>query len=284
MAGIGGERTRFIHQLWFFGFLPSLSAARPRVQHTVPFRNPEQLSLVGPDTAGMAAEHRRTGHGAVRVSVHGKFAMPRKMSSRRDLRVAMLREFAGKFVAATNRDLASEIGRGNFREDLYYRLCADIVRTPTLKEQLMDRPEDLLELTRFIARELLVELPDEAESLASETVHWVEKHFGNSYDWPGNIRELEQCVRNVMIRKSYTPSSRISSPISNIVPDRSTLGVDAFVQSLLAGEMTLDEVSELYVTMVYAQLGQYDLVGKKLGLDWRTVKDKVKLELLSKLK
>ena len=47
MAGIGGERTRFIHQLWFFGFLPSLSAARPRVQHTVPFRNPEQLSLVG---------------------------------------------------------------------------------------------------------------------------------------------------------------------------------------------------------------------------------------------
>ena len=36
--------------------------------------------------------------------------------------------------------------------------------------------------------------------------------------------------------------------------------------------------------MVYAQLGQYDLAGKKLGIDWRTVKDKVKVELISKLK
>jgi transcriptional regulator with PAS, ATPase and Fis domain len=194
------------------------------------------------------------------------------------------RTFLGKFVTATNRDLASEIDRGNFREDFYYRLCADIVRTPTLKEQLMDRPEDLLELTRYIARELLDKLPDEAELLALEVVQWVEKHFGNSYAWPGNIRELEQCVRNVLIRKSYTPSSRIPSPNSHAAPDRSVQGVDAFVRSLLAGEMTLDEVSEHYVTMVYSQLGQYDLAGKKLGLDWRTVKDKVKPELISKLK
>jgi len=194
------------------------------------------------------------------------------------------RDFLGKFVTATNRDLAAEMGRGNFREDLYYRLCADILRTPTLKEQLMDRPEDLLELTRFIARELLNELPDEAEILAVEVVEWVEKHFGKNYDWPGNIRELEQCVRNVLIRKSYMPSSRIPALNSHASPDRSVQGVDAFVRSLLAGEMTLDEVSEHYVTMIYSQLGQYDLAGKKLGLDWRTVRDKVRPELIHKLK
>lgn len=194
------------------------------------------------------------------------------------------RHFLGKFVTATNRDLTIEIGRGNFREDLYYRLCADIVRTPTLQEQLMDRPEDLLELTRFIARGILIQLPEEADSLASEVVHWVEQHFGNSYDWPGNIRELEQCVRNVLIRKAYTPTCLAPSAVLNMVPVRPARGVDAFVRSLLDGEMTLDEVSELYVTMVYAQLGQYDLAGKKLGIDWRTVKDKVKVELISKLK
>ena len=194
------------------------------------------------------------------------------------------RRFLGKFVTATNRDLTTEIGRGNFREDLYYRLCADIVRTPTLQEQLMDRPEDLLELTRFIAKGILIQLPEEADSLASEVVHWVEQHFGNSYDWPGNIRELEQCVRNVLIRKSYTPTGLIPSAVLNKVPVRPAQGVDTFVRSLLDGEMTLDQVSELYVTMVYAQLGQYDLAGKKLGIDWRTVKDKVKVELISKLK
>jgi len=194
------------------------------------------------------------------------------------------RRFAGKFVAATNRDLASEIDRRHFREDLYYRLCADMVRTPTLHEQLMDRPEDLLELTRFFARKLLVDLPEEVDLLAFEVVEWVEKQFGKNYDWPGNIRELEQCVRNVLIRKSYMPSSRTPAPSSHASPDRSVQGVDAFVRSLLAGEMTLDEVSEHYVTMIYSRLGQYDLAGKKLGLDWRTVRDKVKPELISKLK
>lgn len=194
------------------------------------------------------------------------------------------RHFLGKFVTATNRDLMTEIGLGNFREDLYYRLCADVVRTPTLQEQLVDRPEDLLELTRFIASGILIELPDEADSLASEVAHWVEQHFGNSYDWPGNIRELEQCVRNVLIRKSYTPVGRIPAVDPNGVPDRPAQGIDTFVRSLLAGQMTLDEVSELYVTMVYVQLGQYDLAGKRLGVDWRTVKDKVNVELISKLK
>lgn len=194
------------------------------------------------------------------------------------------RHFLGKFVTATNRDLTTEISRGNFREDLYYRLCADIVRTPTLQEQLQDRPEDLLELTRFIAKGILIQLPAEAEALSSEVVQWVEQHLGRGYDWPGNIRELEQCIRNVLIRKSYTPTGRIPPAVLNCPPQRSEQDIDAFVRSLLDGEMTLDEISQLYVTMVYAQLGQYDLAGQRLGVDWRTVKDKVKVELISKLK
>ena len=112
----------------------------------------------------------------------------------------------------------------------------------------------------------------------------MEKHFGGSYDWPGNIRELEQCVRNVMIRKSYTPSSRIPAQIANVVPDYSLRSAEAFVRSLLAGEMTLDDVSAHYVSMVYAQAGRYDIASQKLGVDWRTVKDKVKPELVSKFK
>ena len=195
-----------------------------------------------------------------------------------------LHRFLGKFVTATNRDLAAEISQGHFREDLYYRLCADMVRTPTLQEQLMDRPEDLLELTRFIARRLLVELPDEADSLASEAVRWVEQHFGNSYDWPGNIRELEQCVRNVLIRKSYKPSRRIALQRPDAIPLHSMRGTDEFVRSMLAGEMTLDEVSVHYASLVYAQVGRYDLVSHRLGVDWRTLKNKLNYDLISKFR
>lgn len=193
-------------------------------------------------------------------------------------------QFSGKFVAATNRDLADEISIGNFREDLYYRLCADIVQTPTLQEQLVDRPEDLLELTRFIARRLLPDLPDEADALGLEAAKWIDLHFGSSYAWPGNIRELEQCVRNVLIRKTYTPSSGVKIPSLDKYSCDPIRGTDEFVRSLLAGEMTLEEVSMHYASLVYAKTGRYDLASQKLGIDWRTVKDKVNDDLVSKFR
>lgn len=187
------------------------------------------------------------------------------------------RSFLGKFVTATNRDLAEEIRLGRFREDLYYRLCADVIRTPTLQEQLSDCPADLVELLRFIARRLLRELPDEADSLAAEAVQWIEQRFGPTYEWPGNIRELEQCVRNVLIRKSdHSPPMPDQLRGPNGMPAGPPRSTDQFVRSLLAGELTLDEVTKHYASMIYAQVGRYDLAAKKLGVDWRTIKDKVK--------
>ena len=58
------------------------------------------------------------------------------------------RKFDGKIIAATNRDLAVEMREGRFREDLYYRLCADVIRTPSLAEQLAEAPEELAPLVR----------------------------------------------------------------------------------------------------------------------------------------
>ena len=53
------------------------------------------------------------------------------------------REFHGKIIAATNRDLAAAMRGGQFREDFYYRLCADVIHTPSLREQLAEAPDDL---------------------------------------------------------------------------------------------------------------------------------------------
>ncbi|PKL09898.1 MAG: hypothetical protein CVV51_01325, partial [Spirochaetae bacterium HGW-Spirochaetae-7] len=62
------------------------------------------------------------------------------------------RRFDGKIVAATNRDMALEMGARRFREDLYYRLCADVIVTPSLREQLAGAPEQLHNLVLFTAR------------------------------------------------------------------------------------------------------------------------------------
>lgn len=88
------------------------------------------------------------------------------------------RTFEGKFIAATNRELELEIQCGRFREDLYYRLCADRIQTPTLREQLVDRPEDLFELTRAIAARLLRYVQEEVDPLANQAVAWIEGNLG----------------------------------------------------------------------------------------------------------
>jgi hypothetical protein len=113
------------------------------------------------------------------------------------------RPFRGKLVAATNRDLALEVDAGRFREDLFYRLCGDVIETPSLAAQLREAPGELGHLLRELASRVGGE--EEAEALAAEAEAWIGRHLGATYAWPGNVRELEQCLRNVMVRGEYRP-------------------------------------------------------------------------------
>ena len=173
------------------------------------------------------------------------------------------RRFVGKLIAATNRDLATEIRKGRFREDLYYRLCSDQISTPSLAEQLADSPEMLRELVIYMARKVA---GAEAEEFASEVVAWIAENLGATYPWPGNYRELEQCVRNVLIRRDYKPSA--PAPPA---------GGDNLAQSFRAGRLTADQLVCRYCAQVYRQTGSYQETARRLGLDRRTVKAKIDL-------
>lgn len=184
------------------------------------------------------------------------------------------RKFTGKFVAATNRDLSQEMAAGRFREDLYYRLCADMIQTPTLCEQLGDCPDDLMCLAEFLARRVLPDLPEESQALAREAVDWIAAQMGANYGWPGNIRELEQCVRNVMIRKSYRPATRSRVAVSASPHEQ-------FAQAVAEGRFSLEELIKNYVSMIYAAEGQhYGRASSRLNVDWRTLRQKLKQELV----
>src|SRR4029453_2391507 len=106
-------------------------------------------------------------------------------------------------LAATNKDLPHEIQAGRFRQDFYYRLCADMIGTPSLADQLRGAPDELGTLVLFLAERIVGD--EEAPALAGEVTAWIEKHLPPTYPWPGNVRELEQCVRNVLIRSEYRP-------------------------------------------------------------------------------
>jgi transcriptional regulator with AAA-type ATPase domain len=181
------------------------------------------------------------------------------------------RPFEGKLIAATNRDLGEEIRKGRFREDFYYRLCADTVTTPALQEQLAGSEDELNHLVRFICARVAGEA--EAEPLAEDVIRAIEGSPGPAYNWPGNFRELEQCVRSVMLRGSYRPRAAVPHPDAR----------RRIADSIVSGQFTADDVLRNYCTLLYATSRNYSTVAEKLGVDRRTVRAKVDQELLREL-
>ena len=180
-------------------------------------------------------------------------------------------EFRGKIIAATNRDLAKEVAEGRFRADFFYRICADHIRTPSLREQLVDSPKELAIMIAFIARRVAGER--EAAQLTEEVLAWIETGLPPDYAWPGNFRELEQCVRNVLIRQAYHPT----------IPADDSDPYAAWLAAARAGTLTADEVLGRYCTLVYAQTQNYQETARRLQLDRRTVQKHIDTDLLAKL-
>ncbi len=95
-----------------------------------------------------------------------------------------------RIIASTNKKLAEEVKKENFREDLYYRLKVIPVELPSLRE----RPEDILLLAGFFIEEFNRDFKKNVKGLSQET----EKAF-LAYAWPGNVRELKNVIERAMI-------------------------------------------------------------------------------------
>lgn len=194
------------------------------------------------------------------------------------------RRFRGKLIAATNRDLATEIAAGTFRQDLYYRLCSDVVSTPPLREQLDDCPEDLPMLVRLVAAKCLGEkaTPDHLQWLAKLTVDWIERspQLGMGYAWPGNFRELEQCVRNVMVRGEYHPLPLLATPTA--APAAKSSPLDSFVDAVRRTSLSFDELLEQYCSLVFARSGNVAEAARRLDKHRATVQGRIREELVAR--
>src|ERR671911_154774 len=96
-----------------------------------------------------------------------------------------------RLIAATNRDLSAMVAAGHFREDLYYRLNVVSVETPPLRE----RKEDIQALSLFFLRRFSGELKKHVEGISPDALKLLMR-----YNWPGNIRELENAIeRGVLL-------------------------------------------------------------------------------------
>ena len=95
-----------------------------------------------------------------------------------------------RVIAATNRDLKEEVRKGNFREDLYFRLAVVEIGVPPLRE----RKEDIDLLSLSFVKEVAKENGREIDGISP---HARKALF--SYSWPGNIRELKNCMESAVV-------------------------------------------------------------------------------------
>jgi formate hydrogenlyase transcriptional activator len=107
-----------------------------------------------------------------------------------------------RVVAATNQDLGKLVNQKLFRADLFYRLNVIPLFLPPLRE----RVQDILPLTEFFITKFAARLNKTIDSIPEEVVDVLKAH-----DWPGNIRELQNCIERAML---FSPGSVLRLPMA----------------------------------------------------------------------
>ena len=166
--------------------------------------------------------------------------------------------FSGRVIAATHQNLDTLRQEKKFRDDFYYRLCSDRIEIPPLRMRLSEDAAELGRLVRVVIRRLV---GSDSGELAADVEEWITTHQPERYQWPGNIRELEQCIRQYLLTNQYHWQGDTSStPSSSLAND------------IEAGRLSAGELQERYCRLLYKHHKTYEAVGRVAGLDRRTVK------------
>lgn len=169
-----------------------------------------------------------------------------------------------RIIAATNRNLEEMLSTGEFREDLYYRLNVITIALPPLR----NRKEDICILAEHFIRKISQKLQKEVDGIDKECIMYFQ-----GYNWPGNIRELENVIEraiNLCDRKIITTDD-LPSYITN--DSSSHLGF----LNLKDDELhTMEEYEREIIKAAMEKYKSYNKAGKALGLTHRTISLKCK--------
>jgi len=116
-----------------------------------------------------------------------------------------------RIIAATNIDLKEAVARGEFREDLYYRINVVLINLPPLRERLEDIPLLALHFLEKHCEKTGKEIYAFSQDVLDSMMH---------YHWPGNIRELENIIERAVILERGKMISKIDLPVSARVEEK----------------------------------------------------------------
>jgi two-component system nitrogen regulation response regulator GlnG len=190
-----------------------------------------------------------------------------------------------RVIAATHRDLRSASDDGTFRLDLYYRLSVFTIDLPSLRE----RGDDLPMLVRHYVRRFAREMRREIADVAPATINRL-----GDYGWPGNIRELQNVLRQALLRShghvllpEFLPelsrtnqSFEIGEPVTSETTGPS---LESFIRKGLAsGSESLHDETHRWVERILLPMvlehtdGNQRQAARILGIARKTLRDKLR--------
>ncbi|MEW6109021.1 MAG: sigma-54 dependent transcriptional regulator [Nitrospirota bacterium] len=183
-----------------------------------------------------------------------------------------------RVIGATNKDLASAVSKGQFREDLYYRFNVVQIKLPALRE----RKEDIPLLTKNFLREATEKLETGEKEFSKEA-----KAVLMKYDWPGNVRELENVIKRACVLSTGT----IIEKKDLLLEEENNYSIKDFLEEKLKRylkDMTritnfnlfdtvLSEVEKALITIVLRETNGNQLrTAKVLGINRNTLRAKIR--------
>lgn len=190
--------------------------------------------------------------------------MIRRVGANEDIKVDV------RIIAATNRELEDMVRQGTFRQDLYYRLNVINIKTPALRE----RKEDIPLLATFFLKKYNDRLNKQVQSISIDAMEILKK-----YDYPGNVRELENIIeRTVALEGGATILPESLPPIVNTPTGRKMASSNEI--EIGAEGIDLDKVlgqieKELLIKAIHAAGGVKKKGAKLLHITFRSMRYRV---------
>jgi DNA-binding NtrC family response regulator len=172
-----------------------------------------------------------------------------------------------RIIATTNRDLSSMVRRGEFREDLFYRLNVVPLRIPSLRE----RPRDIANLSRFFM-EVSSHLNGRPMRQLSDCA--VAKLM--SWRWPGNVRELENVIERTVLFAASDLVEASHIEIEGYSATGLVVNADVSASVGMSAGMTVAEAEKLLImkTLEHTEQNRTQ-AAKLLGISIRTLRNKL---------
>ena len=174
-----------------------------------------------------------------------------------------------RIVAATNINIEEAVAQGKFREDLYFRLNVIRIDLPPLRE----RREDIPTLCNYFIAKFRERYNRDARELPAELLNAFVR-----YEWPGNIRQLENCIKRFLVLPDHQALlAEMSSTDVSVEPTKSGVRVERSVSLLDVGAIAANRAEQELVRRVLEETrGNRKLAARKMNICYKALLNKLK--------